>query len=259
MVSSVVPSRREGSRPCAQSLSHGHPRYGWPHDVSHKPYMSIGDMVKRVKSEFPALSLSKVRYFEEKGLLKPLRTKGGYRKFSDADVERLRYCLVQQRDHYFPISRIKEKLEELDRSDKKENTVPVARIVSHQGKIVAQPDKPLTMRELQDITGMDEDFAAELVSTGFIRADIAGLYPPTSLTVVTLLLHLSRYGLQPHHLAFMRLNIEQQADLVDQSVGRQHHARGIEKQRRITQATEMTTYLTRLHQEMLRLSLSMLE
>ena len=86
----------------------------WPHDADHSPELSIGRVVDALKDEFPAISLSKVRYLESEGLVSPARTGSGYRKYSAADVERLRYVLTEQRDSFTPLSVIRAQLAALD-------------------------------------------------------------------------------------------------------------------------------------------------
>ena len=70
----------------------------WPRGISREPELSIGQLVERLKGEFPAITQSKVRFLEDKGLVVPARTLAGYRKYSRADIERLRYVLASQRD-----------------------------------------------------------------------------------------------------------------------------------------------------------------
>ena len=86
----------------------------WPHDADHSPELSIGRVVEELAEEFPAISLSKVRYLESEGLVNPARTGAGYRKYSAADVERLRYVLAEQRDSFTPLSVIRSQLDALD-------------------------------------------------------------------------------------------------------------------------------------------------
>ena len=69
-------------------------------------HLSIGQVLARLTPEFPHLSASKLRYFEEQGLVAPLRTDAGYRKFSPSDVARIRTALTLQRDHDFKLARI---------------------------------------------------------------------------------------------------------------------------------------------------------
>jgi len=77
--------------------------------------LTIGDVLAHLKPEFPDLTISKIRFLEDAGLIQPDRTPSGYRKFSQADVSRLRYVLSQQKDHYLPLKVIKEQLDAIDR------------------------------------------------------------------------------------------------------------------------------------------------
>src|SRR3954471_24762108 len=80
-----------------------------------RAFMSIGEVLSQLRSEFPDVTISKIRFLEAEGLIEPERTASGYRKFSRDDVGRLRYVLSAQRDHYLPLRVIKEHLEALDR------------------------------------------------------------------------------------------------------------------------------------------------
>ena len=77
--------------------------------------MSIGEVLAQLRTEFPDVTISKIRFLESEGLVEPARTPSGYRKFSHADVARLRFVLATQRDHYLPLRVIKEHLDALDR------------------------------------------------------------------------------------------------------------------------------------------------
>ena len=77
--------------------------------------MSIGEVLAQLRADFPDVTISKIRFLESEGLVEPARTPSGYRKFCHDDVERLRYVLAAQRDHYLPLRVIKEHLDALDR------------------------------------------------------------------------------------------------------------------------------------------------
>lgn len=77
--------------------------------------MGIGATVSSLRKEFPDISVSKVRFLESEGLVTPLRTPSGYRKFTPQDVERIRYILTMQKEHYLPLRVIAEHLDALDR------------------------------------------------------------------------------------------------------------------------------------------------
>ena len=98
----------------ARGAASSHEARSWPQDADHSPELSIGRVVDALKEEFPAISLSKVRYLESEGLVAPARTGSGYRKYSAADVERLRYVLTEQRDSFTPLSVIRTQLDALD-------------------------------------------------------------------------------------------------------------------------------------------------
>ena len=76
--------------------------------------LTIGDVLNRLQDDFPEITASKIRFLETEGLVEPDRTPGGYRKFTDGDIERLRYVLRAQRDRYLPLAVIREELRRLD-------------------------------------------------------------------------------------------------------------------------------------------------
>src|SRR3954466_16434439 len=83
----------------------------------HTPRLSIGEVLAVLRDDFPDVTISKIRYLESEDLVHPQRTPSGYRKFSRADVSRLRYVLAAQRDQYLPLRGIKEDLDALDRGE----------------------------------------------------------------------------------------------------------------------------------------------
>jgi DNA-binding transcriptional MerR regulator len=83
--------------------------------MAKRTHSSIGDVLNQLRDEFPDITISKIRFLESQGLVDPERTPSGYRKFYPADVERLRFILRQQREHFLPLKVIKERLDEVDR------------------------------------------------------------------------------------------------------------------------------------------------
>jgi DNA-binding transcriptional MerR regulator len=81
-----------------------------------RAHSSIGDVLNQLRDEFADITISKIRFLESQGLVEPERTPSGYRKFYPADVERLRFILRQQREHFLPLKVIKERLDEVDRA-----------------------------------------------------------------------------------------------------------------------------------------------
>ena len=83
--------------------------------MNETAHRSIGEVLASLSDEFPDVTISKIRFLESQGLIAPERTPSGYRKFYDADVERLRWILTQQKDHFLPLKVIKDRLDEHDR------------------------------------------------------------------------------------------------------------------------------------------------
>lgn len=79
--------------------------------MAERDHHSIGEVLALVQQDFPDVTISKIRFLESQGLLDPQRTTSGYRKFYDGDVERLRWILHQQRDHYLPLKVIKDRIQ----------------------------------------------------------------------------------------------------------------------------------------------------
>ncbi len=79
-------------------------------EAGERPFLSIGEVLSLLKDEFPDVTISKIRFLESQGLLDPERTPSGYRKFYEDDVDRLRWILRQQREHFLPLKVIKGRL-----------------------------------------------------------------------------------------------------------------------------------------------------
>src|SRR5205809_5627945 len=128
--------------------------------------MSIGEILVTLKSEFPDVTISKIRFLEGEGLIDPERTASGYRKFNDEDVERLRTILRMQRDEYLPLKVIKERLA-------KEEEEPTPKRLGPAGggeEELATPPTGLHMsiEELATATGVDRNRIRELESFGIL-------------------------------------------------------------------------------------------
>src|ERR671931_1247640 len=82
--------------------------------MAARSYLSIGEVLVSLKTEYPDITISKIRFLEGEGLIQPERTPSGYRKFYETDVERLRQILKMQRDEYLPLKVIKERLARQD-------------------------------------------------------------------------------------------------------------------------------------------------
>src|SRR3954464_6522060 len=100
-------------------------------------HLAIGDMLQELREEFDDITISKIRFLESQGLIAPERTPSGYRKFAPDDVERLRWILAQQRDHFLPLKVIKDRLDELDEAQLSLNDLDEVRRPARQAAVEA--------------------------------------------------------------------------------------------------------------------------
>ena len=145
-----------------------------------RAYMSIGEVLVQLRPEFSDITISKIRFLETEGLVEPQRTPSGYRKFTHADVDRLRYVLSAQRDQYLPLKVIREHLAAMDRGLEPPQVagtaprVPVS-VVNADGFPAAESfgrdprELRLSREELIDAAGLDDDLLKALESYGLIR------------------------------------------------------------------------------------------
>lgn len=161
--------------------------------------VSIGQVLDELRADFPDVSPSKIRFLEAEGLIQPLRSSSGYRRFAVADIERLRFILTAQRDEYLPLRVIKERLD--------------ARGAGDAGQV---PPVSMTRSELLDAAGAAEELLAELEDYGLVRR--ARSYTAQALSVVRSAVLLTAYGIQPRHLRALKAAAEREASLVEQAV-----------------------------------------
>lgn len=174
--------------------------------------LSIGQVLARLQDDFSDLSPSKLRFLEEQGLVTPERTKSGYRKFSQAHIERLRLILTLQRDHYLPLKVIAEVLQELDEG--KDPVIPGA--ASRSASSILAPKRVLSSEELCRSTGASVRFLGEAIAAGLLPA--AEVFPHDAVAQLTALLRLAERGITPRHLRSLRVAAEREAELISRAV-----------------------------------------
>ena len=249
----------------AEALARGRRRVfgaeatSWPRDVDHSPELSIGRVVDALKEEFPAISLSKIRYLESEGLVSPARTGSGYRKYSAADVERLRYVLAEQRDSFTPLSVIRAQLDALDAGHTPARR-RVAQVVSSEGQTVSLGGRrAIPAADLSDLTGVDMDTLERYSRLGLITPDLAGYFPSTCIQVVATIARLECAGVDVRVLRSVRQGAERSADIIDQAVSSQRgRGRGADRERARARAMELGDLFAELHREMLTVAMSAL-
>lgn len=188
---------------------------------------TIGQVLVALEPEFEGISASKIRFLEDKGLVSPQRTNTGYRKYSQQDIERLRYVLHLQRDQYLPLKVIKERLADVDAgrivlplgaepapvAPAQEGEVPTA-----PQSVLAESGKTYSLRELGQAAGVDMPLLRELLTYGLL-ADGKDEYDDYDLAVTRVCNQLTAHGLHPRHLKFFRAAADREVDLVETAVG----------------------------------------
>ncbi|SDM70532.1 transcriptional regulator FtsR [Allokutzneria albata] len=198
---------------------------------------SIGAVLAQLRSEFPEVTISKIRFLESEGLVRPARTSSGYRQFAKADIERLRFVLAAQRDHYLPLKVIKE---QLDAADLAENgTDPAAAQLSVVPEPPARPEPPdaarrrrLTREEFLDASGVGEALLGELEQYGLVRPGAAGFYEQDAVPIARTAKELTGFGIEPRHLRGFRSSADREVALLEQIVApvlRQQNPRARER------------------------------
>ncbi|ANC30196.1 MerR family transcriptional regulator [Isoptericola dokdonensis] len=217
----------------------------WPPRISRHASMRISDVLSQLRGDFPAVSHSKLRFLEEQGLITPVRTPSGYRQYSPADVERLRFVLAEQRDSYLPLKVIKEHLAAMDAGEPAPGPVP--RVAAQPGAPVAGGRRRWTVALVADATGTPPELVQGLVDDGVLR-ETSGVLDPSAPDVVRLAVRLAEHGIEARHLRPLRSSAERHVGLVDQVVApyrSQQHEQGRAQAQEI--AEEIGDLLARLH------------
>jgi DNA-binding transcriptional MerR regulator len=223
--------------------------------------MSIGEVLRRLSGDFPDVTISKIRFLEAEGLVEPERTGSGYRKFSAADLDRLRYILRAQRDHYLPLRVIREHLDALERGLEPPATAgSSARVpaqVAQGDADSAGPELRLSRAELIANSDLTDAQLAELEEFGLVRPRPgSGDYDGTALTVATIAAAMAGHGLGPRHLRTFKTAADRELGLIDQVVAPVARSRDEDAALRAEALrSELTGLATRLHAALLRAAL----
>ena len=169
--------------------------------------LSIGQVLARLTPEFPDLTSSKLRFLEVQGIVTPSRTESGYRKFSAADIERLRLGLTLQRDHYLPLSVIREQLDEAEAGGEATALVPPS---------ITPTPRRYRRSELLSAAGAGPQLLNDAISTGVIVAQET--YPESTVTLLRGLVALDRHGIEPRHLRTLRQSAEREVSLIESAM-----------------------------------------
>jgi DNA-binding transcriptional MerR regulator len=228
--------------------------------------MNIGQVLDLLRSDFPGVSIPKIRFLEDKGLISPERTPAGYRKFAAADIERLRYILTMQRDHYLPLKVIGEHLDAMDRGlepppiESVVPTVPKVALASDglpsASSFINRSDLRLSRKELLKTAEVAEELLAQLESFGLVRSSHTGHYDSDALVVAKTASELADFGFEPRHLRAFKNAADREVGLVEQVVAPLKRGRDTSAQARAEDAVgEIAALSVRLHATLVKIGL----
>lgn len=193
---------------------------------------SIGQVLATLKADFPDISISKIRFLEAEGLIAPERAPSGYRRYSDTDLDRLRYVLSIQREHYLPLKVIREHLDLMDRglipppvrtlrggpeatsagSGNADGPTPT-------GPPAAKPPLRLSRSDLLEASGLTESALAELERTQIVLPRRGSThYGRDALTLAIAARRMAEYGIDGRHLRAFKMSADREVGLVEQAI-----------------------------------------
>ena len=179
--------------------------------------VTIGKVVASLKAKYPDLSISKVRYLENEGLLAPARTEGRYRLYSQSDIDRLERILYLQKNRFLPLAVIRRMIEngELDTASEEE------------GEVSAVEDREIleglhSLDKMSDLTGASASFVRALADAGVIELKRSpqgrDLVEGRDLSVIRTADELRRFGIEPKHLRQYVISARRESSIFEQAL-----------------------------------------
>lgn len=183
--------------------------------------MSIGSVLTLLRADFPDVTISKIRFLESEGLISPDRAPSGYRRFSHADCERLRFVLAAQRDRYLPLKVIKEQLDAIDNGNGGVDAGATRLLSSARSAVAPATDfgtrgDRVSRESLIERTGIDSAFVTELQRSGLLTPGPAGFFDEDAVRLVEAAAALASYGVEARHLRAFKVSADREAGLVAQ-------------------------------------------
>jgi DNA-binding transcriptional MerR regulator len=206
-------------------------------------YQSIGEVLVSVKTEFPDITISKIRFLEAEGLIEPERTPSGYRKFYVDDVDKLKSILRMQRDEYLPLKVIKERLLQHDVEVEDMNGEGAGSGEGETAVVQELAEAPtglqMSLEEMSAASGVDRDRIKELESFGIVCShgpDGARYYDGDDYIVLSIVKDFFRFGVEPRHLTMYKHFEEREADFFQTIVAPTLRQRNPDARRAASQA-----------------------
>ncbi len=227
--------------------------------VPARAYLSIGEVLNRLRGDFTDITISKIRFLESEGLIQPQRTPSGYRKFTSSDLERLRYVLLAQRDQYLPLKVIKENLDAMDRGLQPSNNGPQANLplLSIDSEMAPSAfgessEMRLSREELLRSSGLSSEQLDELEDYGLIA--IRGKhYDGDGLAIAKVVNEMAGFGIQARHLRSFKSAADREIGLIEQVITPLNRQKSSDAKARAQEVQkEIASLSIRLHSALVR-------
>jgi DNA-binding transcriptional MerR regulator len=225
-------------------------------------YQSIGEVLVAVKTEFPDITISKIRFLESEGLITPERTPSGYRKFYVDDVDRLKSILRMQRDEYLPLKVIKERLVQSDAVDEGADVELEGGSAEGEGASVSEElaEAPtglqMSLEEMSAATGVDRERIKELESFGIVCThgpEGGRYYDGEDYIVLSIVKDFLRHGIEPRHLTMYKHFADRESSFFEALVAPTLRQRNPDARRAATQTlTDLSVTSRKFKQALLR-------
>jgi DNA-binding transcriptional MerR regulator len=229
--------------------------------VPARAYLSIGEVLNRLRGDFADITISKIRFLESEGLIEPQRTPSGYRKFTSSDLERLRYVLLAQRDHYLPLKVIKDNLDAIDRGLEPAPVGGVARpnvsLATVDGQMAPSAfgeviEMRLSREELLKNSGLSEAHLVELEGYGLI-APRGRHYDGDALAIAKAVTEMGGFGIEARHLRSFKSAADREIGLIEQVITPLTRQKSPESKARAEEVQkEIASLSIRLHAALVR-------
>jgi DNA-binding transcriptional MerR regulator len=192
--------------------------------------LTIGAVCQRLKDDFPEISISKIRYLEDQGRVTPKRTRGGYRLFTEEDVDRLRRILELQRDEFLPLRIIRQELAAPSRQERK-----------RRRGALTEPEVEIDLDELCERSGIPNELARELEDFGILEPRSEGgskWYSETDVEIAAVCGRLARFGIAGRHLRTFRTAADRESSLLEALVAPALRSRNAERREQAVRELE---------------------
>jgi len=221
---------------------------------------TIGEVINRLLEEFPEITISKIRFLETHELVTPTRTASGYRKFSLVDIERLRYILRMQRDHFLPLKVIRGHIDAIDRGLE---PPAIGDVTPKPPRVLLSADsidnsagaKAVRLTHVELLANVQdcEQLTKDLITYGLISADEQGHFNGRDLAIVQTAQSLAGFGLEPRHLKTVKSSASREIDLFAPIITAARSGRNGASIAQVQEAAlQISNAILRLHELVLR-------